>query len=626
MRQAILKRPGCIEVRQVPDITAKDIADNEVLINIHRIGVCGSEIHSYHGQHPATVYPVVQGHEYSGTVTAVGPKVTGFHVGDKVTARPQETCGKCGPCRSGRYNICSNLKVEAFQADGAAQDYFAVPQDRVVLLPDDMSFDFGAMIEPAAVAAHVTTRSPKIAGANVVVSGAGTIGNLVAQFALARGARKVLITDVSGNRLAIAGECGIPYTANVAEISFGDAVERTFGEEGFQVGIECAGVESSVRNLMEYIEKGGDVIIVGVHAKDPAISMFYLGEHELNLIGSMMYLHEDYLKAVEEVSKGTICLEPLISNRFPLEEYNGAYQFIDSGKDKCMKVIIDLDMTRDVEKKKLVSIGELLWDVLPSGKQLGGAPANFAYWAGKNGCRSSVISAIGNDSLGDEIIDCLRDKGLDLSALQRNEKPTGTVNVTIAGDGQPSYEICEGVAWDYIEANPEALSAVSDADAVCWGSLAQRTPEGREAVLKLVDSVREDCMKIFDINLRQHYYDPATVGESLKRADILKLNEDELPVVLEMFALKDIKELIGRFSLRYVIFTSGAARSEVYGADGEYSCIPTPKVEVVSTVGAGDSFTATFVSELFRGSSVAQAHRKAVEVSADVCRHAGAMC
>lgn len=624
MRQAVLTEPGHIEIRQVPDMTAKDIAEDEVLIHIRRIGICGSEIHSYHGQHPATIYPVVQGHEYSGTVIGVGQKVTKVRIGDNVTARPQEVCGKCGPCRSGRYNICSNLKVEAFQANGAAQDYFAVPEDRVVVLPAGMSLDFGAMVEPAAVAAHVTTRSQKITGANVVVSGAGTIGNLVAQFALARGARKVLVTDVSGNRLAIARECGISDTANVVEIPFGEAVARTFGEEGFQVGIECAGVEASVRNLMEYIEKGGDVIIVGVHAKDPAISMFYLGEHELNLIGSMMYLHEDYLKAVEEISKGAVRLDPLISNRFPLEKYNEAYQFIDSGKDRCMKVIIDFGMRND--GTKTVAIGELLWDLLPSGKQLGGAPANFAYWSGKNGCKASVVSAIGEDALGDEIMECLKDKGLDLVALQRNERPTGTVKVSVSEDGQPSYEICENVAWDCIEATAEAMKTVSGANAVCWGSLAQRTPEGRSAVLKLVDAAPKGCMKIFDINLRQHYYDISTIEESLKRADILKLNEDELPVVLEMFDADGIKELMGMFGLEYVIYTAGAVRSEVFCADGEYSCIPTPKVNVVSTVGAGDSFTATFVSELFKGNPVCQAHRKAVEVSADVCRHSGAMC
>ena len=343
MRQVVLEAPEKILVREVPDINPSSLEANQVLINVKRIGICGSEVHSYHGTHPATFYPVVQGHEYSGIVVAVGKGVTAFKPGDRVTGRPQEVCGHCNPCKRGQYNVCENLKVEAFQANGAAQDLFVLPEDRVVAIPDGMSLDFAAMVEPTAVAAHVTTRPRKIEGMNVVVSGAGTIGNLVAQFAIARGARKVLVTDVSDNRLAKAQECGVTYVDNVAKKPMKEAVKEVFGEEGFQVGIECAGVESSVRSLMECIEKGGDVIIVGVHAKDPAISMFLLGEHELYLIGSMMYRHEDYLKAVEEISSGRINLKPLISNRFPLEQYDAAYKFIDANRDTCMKVLIDFE-------------------------------------------------------------------------------------------------------------------------------------------------------------------------------------------------------------------------------------------------------------------------------------------
>ena len=344
MRQAVLMKPGQIRIRQVPDLKAEDLSAVDVLVNVKRIGICGSEVHSFHGTHPATKYPVVQGHEYSGTVVAVGNAVTAFKPGDKVTARPQEVCGKCNPCRNGRYNVCANLKVEAFQADGAAQDYFIVPEDRVVLLPEDMSFDYGAMIEPVAVAAHVTTRPHRLAGANVVVSGAGTIGNLTAQFAVARGAKKVCITDVSDFRLDVARKSGICHTVNVSRTPLNEAVREIFGDEGFQVGIECAGVESSIRSLMECIEKGGDVIIVGVHAKDPAISMFYLGEHELSLIGSMMYLHEDYLAAVEAVRDGKIRLESLITGQFPLEKYQEAYEYMDGHRETSMKIIINLDL------------------------------------------------------------------------------------------------------------------------------------------------------------------------------------------------------------------------------------------------------------------------------------------
>jgi L-iditol 2-dehydrogenase/threonine 3-dehydrogenase len=284
---------------------------------------------------------VVQGHEYSGVVVAVGPDVQAFKPGDHVTARPQLVCGKCNPCRHGRYNICENLKVQAFHADGAAQDYFVVTEDRTVLLPEDMPLDFGAMIEPTAVGAHATSRAP-LAGRNVVVSGAGTIGNLIAQFAQARGAAKVLITDVSDFRLAKARECGIKYTLNVSKTPLAEGVKEFFGEEGFQAAFEVAGVESSIQSLMATIEKGGDIVIVAVFAHNPVINMEHLGEHELNLIGTLMYKHEDYLKAVEEVHKGTINLKPLITDRFPLEKFDDAYKFIDAHRETSMKVMIDL--------------------------------------------------------------------------------------------------------------------------------------------------------------------------------------------------------------------------------------------------------------------------------------------
>ncbi len=342
MRQAVLTEPKKIEFRNIDAPKAEDLQAHQVLIKVRRIGICGSEIHSYHGQHPATFYHVVQGHEYSATVVAVGSEVTVCKTGDNITARPQLVCGECGPCKRGQYNVCEHLRVEAFQADGVAQDYFVTTDDRVVVLPEGMSLDYGAMIEPSAVGAHATSRT-ELKGKNVVVSGAGTIGNLVAQFCKARGAKKVLITDVSDLRLAKARECGIEYTDNVMNKPLKDAVKEVFGDEGYQVGFEVAGVESSVRSLMETIEKGSDIVIVAVFAKDPALSMFYLGEHELRLIGTMMYRHEDYLTAVDYVSKGIVNLEPLISNRFAFEQYDEAYKYIDGNRASTMKVIIDLD-------------------------------------------------------------------------------------------------------------------------------------------------------------------------------------------------------------------------------------------------------------------------------------------
>lgn len=342
MRQAILVEPKHIEFKEVAELKAADLTAHQVLVNIKRIGICGSEIHSYHGLHPATFYPVVQGHEYSGVVMAVGSEVTVCKPGDHITARPQLVCGKCNPCKRGQYNVCEHLRVQAFQADGAAQDFFVVDDDRVAKLPEGMSLDYGAMIEPSAVGAHASNRTD-VKGKNVVVSGAGTIGNLIAQFCIARGAKNVLITDVSDLRLAKARECGIKHTLNITKKTLKEAAQELFGEEGYQVGFEVAGVEVSIRSLMETIEKGSDIVVVAVFAKDPALSMFYLGEHELRLIGSMMYRHEDYLTAIDYVNKGIVNLKPLVSNRFAFEEYDDAYKFIDTHRETSMKVLIDFE-------------------------------------------------------------------------------------------------------------------------------------------------------------------------------------------------------------------------------------------------------------------------------------------
>ena len=349
MRQAILVEPKHIEFKEVAEPKSADLTAHQVLVNIKRIGICGSEIHSYHGLHPATFYPVVQGHEYSGVVMAVGSEVTVCKPGDHITARPQLVCGKCNPCKRGQYNVCEHLRVQAFQADGAAQDFFVVDDDRVAKLPEGMSLDYGAMIEPAAVGAHASNRTD-VKGKNVVVSGAGTIGNLIAQFCIARGAKNVLITDVSDLRLAKARECGIKHTLNITKKTLKEAAQELFGEEGYQVGFEVAGVEVSIRSLMETIEKGSDIVVVAVFAKDPALSMFYLGEHELRLIGSMMYRHEDYLTAIDYVSKGIVNLKPLVSNRFAFEEYDDAYKFIDTHRETSMKVLIDFEQKPEEKK------------------------------------------------------------------------------------------------------------------------------------------------------------------------------------------------------------------------------------------------------------------------------------
>ncbi|WP_462353430.1 carbohydrate kinase family protein [Alistipes timonensis] len=283
-----------------------------------------------------------------------------------------------------------------------------------------------------------------------------------------------------------------------------------------------------------------------------------------------------------------------------------------------------------MNRPKIMGIGELVWDLLPDGRQLGGAPVNFAYWCNRLGAEGYPVSAVGSDDLGREAFDRLAATGLDLGYVQRNALPTGRVNVTLSGNGIPEYDIVEGVAWDALEADAGTLELAARADAVCWGSLAQRSETSRRAIASILEATRPECLKVFDINIRQHWYSREIVTASLGQANVLKLNEDELPLVTSLLGTgksgaEAIAELVRAFSLRYVVYTAGADHSEIHGAEGLLSRIPTPEIEVADTVGAGDSFTAAFITSLLQGEPVAASHRKAVETAAKVCTVHGAI-
>lgn len=335
-----MTKSGIIEFGRVQ---APVPAAGQVQIRVERIGVCGSDIHVFHGKHPFVSYPLIQGHEFAGVVEAIGDGVNNVSVGDKVTATPQEVCGTCPPCRRGQYNACEVLKVRGFQAPGCAQDLFVTEADKIVKLPCDFLPEQGAFVEPVAVAVHSTGQIGCLKGKNVVVSGAGTIGNFVAQACKCRGAAKVLITDISDYRLGIAKQVGIDAVCNVKNKSLADAVVEEFGPDGFEVGVEVAGVEASLSSLVSGIGKGGTVLIVGVYGELPKVDMSVVCEHELTMKGSMMYRHEDWDQAVEWIASGDVKTEPLDSKHFTFEQYLSAYQFIEDEGDKVMKVMIDMD-------------------------------------------------------------------------------------------------------------------------------------------------------------------------------------------------------------------------------------------------------------------------------------------
>ena len=281
-------------------------------------------------------------------------------------------------------------------------------------------------------------------------------------------------------------------------------------------------------------------------------------------------------------------------------------------------------------KNLIIGLGEALWDMLPEGKKLGGAPANFAYHAGQFGLDTLAVSALGEDKLAEETIEALEKNGLKY-LMPRVPYATGTVLVTLTGEGIPTYEIKENVAWDNIPFTPEVEEAARNCRAVCFGSLAQRNVVSRQTIQKFLDATPADCIKICDINLRQQFFTKEVLEDSFRRCNILKINDEELVVVSRMFGYQELddakvcQQIVKDYQLQLLVLTCGTNGSYVFTADGRQSFLPTPKVVVADTVGAGDSFTGSFCAAILNGKPVEEAHRIAVEVSAYVCTQNGAM-
>ena len=278
-----------------------------------------------------------------------------------------------------------------------------------------------------------------------------------------------------------------------------------------------------------------------------------------------------------------------------------------------------------MNKPLVIGMGEALWDVLPEGRKIGGAPANFAFHAGQAGMDARVVSAVGRDALGDETLLTLQQKGLNTDAVARVDFPTGVVQVTLSEGGIPQYDICEGVAWDNIPFTPALDELARNAQAVCWGSL-------RNCIYRFLDAMpsEQGRLKVFDINLRQHFYSLDVIEASCQRANVLKINEEELVIVSELLRLgtpqveQQCRLLMERFSLDMLVLTCGSNGSYIF-TPVETSFRVTPLVQVADTVGAGDSFTATLVADLLKGAPVGVAHEHAVQLAAYVCTQQGAM-
>lgn len=338
MKQAILTEPEKIEFSET---NTPKVEAGSVLLKMKYIGICGSDIHAYYGKHPFMSFPIRLGHEIAGEVMEVGSGVENIRRGDLVTVMPQEFCGQCEPCKSGRYNICNTLNVIGCQTPGAACEHFLVDADLVKPVPHRMTAELGAMVEPAAVGLHAARRCGSLKGKNVVVIGAGTIGNVTAQAAIAEGAKGVLITDLSDYRLDVAQKCGITYTANTANVSMEEALEEAFGEACADIFFECVGAGTAVNQAIHYVKKGSDIVVVGVYGISPEINMGWVQDREIRISGSLMYVEKDFQDTINYIAEGKIKMNPLISKIFSFEHYSDAFKYIESNKDICLKVLIE---------------------------------------------------------------------------------------------------------------------------------------------------------------------------------------------------------------------------------------------------------------------------------------------
>lgn len=342
MIQQLMTAPKQITFREIP---IPKPGPDQVLVKIKKIGVCGSDIHVYHGTHPYVSYPLTQGHEVSGQIVELGEYVKELQPGQRVTIEPQVFCGRCYPCLHGKYNLCENLKVMGFQTTGTASEYFAVDASKVTPLPENLTYSEGAMIEPLAVTVHAAKRFPDLKGAKAVVLGCGPIGILLIQSLKALGAAQVLATDISDSRLELAKSLGADFAVNTGKADYAAALLDAFGPDKADVIYECAGTDITMDQAIQNARKGSTIILVAVFGKRANVDLAKLNDSELDLNTSMMYRHEDYVDAIRFVQEGKIRLKPLQSAWFAFQDYQKAYEYIDNNRESTMKVLIDVDPT-----------------------------------------------------------------------------------------------------------------------------------------------------------------------------------------------------------------------------------------------------------------------------------------
>jgi L-iditol 2-dehydrogenase len=338
MKQAELHAPLDVRLIESPRPSP---GPGEVLIAVASVGICGSDLHAYHGRHPFVPLPVVPGHEFAGTVVEVGPDAHDFAPGQRVTVEPSLVCGACYSCTHERYNICEQLQVIGCQTVGAMSEYLTVPASKTSLLPDQVTWDQAAMIEPLAVAVHAVRVARFQIGANVLILGAGTIGLMVLQAAKAFGAGQVMITDLIPDRLDLARALGADRTVNPTTTDLVSALETAFGPQRADVILECVGVAATARDAIRVARKGTRIVLAGVFEEEVSLNLGLVQDRELELVGTLMYVGDDFPTAVQLIRDGRVEVEPLITHHFPLSQAAEAFATADDRRG-ALKVLIQV--------------------------------------------------------------------------------------------------------------------------------------------------------------------------------------------------------------------------------------------------------------------------------------------
>ena len=316
-------------------------SDDEALIQIKKVGICGSDIQIYHGLHRYMTFPVIQGHEGIGIVQSVGKNVSTLQKGDHVVLFPQVVCGKCYACRHGRSNVCESLKIIGVHANGLFSEYVSLKSENLIKIPETVSDDFATLIEPLAVGVAAARKAGAAPGTNIVVLGAGTIGNLTAQACKAAGAR-VLLADPNGDKLKLAEKMGLACTGNNAEQKLSVLIEQSFEGNKPDAIIDCAAVDISLQQAIENAANSSRIVIVGNFKKPFELEIPKLQRREIDLLSIMMYMRQDFIRAVSLMAENRVHVDEIITRHFPLEELPQAYQYIDENSREIMKILIDV--------------------------------------------------------------------------------------------------------------------------------------------------------------------------------------------------------------------------------------------------------------------------------------------